>query len=356
MLQGIDKLGNRICNCPVCQCACAIRFCRRDRVKVAQEIQRSKESMASNQPSPFVLDPQTMLQKSMDHGAMLAVRDNSEKDTSDADVEFDATAFATQHLIHDPCFQSAKAKKQLQTAIGEKKRVSDRAGGLSIHVLREQAKKAPDAFKAVYANTNGDPISACGQSDKRFFRNGLSSSKIDVTNLLSSQSNNLAIQTPFSSSTPYSAVSIIDLSSLKPPPMGATPLQTRGCLFGVGDTVDTALQVDETSNLSSPPKKKSLPTTTTTPATDLVNRTRKRAFSQTRDKSQSNDVCKQSRAVTVFTQQKFPTARELAQLQIEEEENSSSNGDDYNNTANTERLTLSQKFLETQTEYHTDYN
>lgn len=86
-----------------------------------------------------------------------------------------------------------------------------------------------------------------------------------------------------------------------------------------------------------------------TPATDLVGRTRKCAFSQ----NQPEDVRKQSRAVTIFTQQKFPTARELAQLQIEEEGENPSNDD---NDDDNEGPTLSQKFLETLVEYHTDYN
>lgn len=62
---------------------------------------------------------------------------------------------------------------------------------------------------------------------------------------------------------------------------------------------------------------------------------------------------KEFRAVTVFTQEKFPIARELAQLEIENAQETKEQ-DEITNV--TDSNTLSQQFLETLTEYHGDYN
>lgn len=351
MLQGMDKQGNRVCNCPVCQCDCAVRFARKDRIKIAQETQLSKEG--DRIPSPILIDPRGMVQGALEHGAIHALRDLSHGDMVDDErLERNATAYATQHVIHDPAFQSAKTKKQLQAAVGPKNRISSRAPGKGIHELREQQRQMPDAFSTLYPS-NAAPTSSVSEKDKRFYSNGLSSAKLHPHSSLGPK-NSFTLENNVM--TPHSGVNNVDLSKLNHAIDGSNPLSTRRDLFvsGTGKSTDTALLVGDTE---SPTKAIQCLPEINTPATDLVHRSRKRAFQQSRNKNFSIEQRKEYRAVTVFTQEKFPIARQLAQLEMEEDNTDSkpaaTNSD--NEEDMTEEQSLSQKFLETLTEFHGEY-
>lgn len=320
-----------------------------------QEIQKAKEENC-NLPSPVVLDPAVMIQQAMDHGAIHALRDNSKKDSTAEILERDATAFATQHIIHDPVYQSAKTKKQLQAALGEKQRVSTKAARKSITELREQKRINPDAFQTLHGH-NYSTVTDIGHRDKRHFQNGLSHSKINIPRVLHpSSSAGKVLDRVVSTPTSQVDVNLAAINSPATEDSTNTSVPARRGLFVApadGQTIDTALSVSTEQSLPASPsvtvdnKKTSMHT----PATDLVLRSRKRAFKQSRDKNNSEDERKSFRSVTVFTQQKFAVARELAQLEIQQEEDNSAEEE----TEGEEPKTLSQNFLETLSEFHSEY-
>lgn len=361
LLQGIDKQGNRVCNCPVCKCSCSIRFARKDRVKVAQEKQRALEGNG-NMNSPIVLDLERMVQSALDHGAIYAMQtyDNLQASgVTNDDPGHNTTAFATQHIIQDPIFQSAKAKKELQTAIGPKQRESTRANGKGIHELREQARQAPDAFNTMYGRKKTHPEATSsvlyGEKNKRFYSNGLLASKMDP--VLSIKQFATAEQPAIKESnptTPHSLGMHVDLFTINETNPTSIPQHAQRELFGdTGSPSTLKTPVTVPVALSSPIRvTTNIPSTVTTPATELVRCSQKRAFQQGRNKTISLDERKVYQSVTAFTQKQFSVARELAQLEIEAEAEAEAEADNDED----DKKTLSQKFVETLAEYHTEYN
>lgn len=204
-----------------------------------------------------------------------------------------------------------------------------------------------------------DAASQVKATDKRFYSNGLSRNKVQKPILFASiqDSQESIYATPRSPSSQNIDVDLAAMDSSTSSTTTSLPTR-RGLLFeGPGHSLETALGVcDQSTNgktVASPAAAKMPAQNPTTPATNLVHRTRKRAFKQSRNPQNSTPERKQYCSVTVFTQSKFAIARELAQLEIE---NEAETQEAENNDVEVEEKPLSQSFLETLTEYHTDYN
>ena len=152
--------GQRKCLCDICSCSCCVTFPRNRRYEVALALQTKvgKDVIDVDSPSNTVSLLGNVIMSGVQNGVALAKQSNPAG--TDEEIAHDTSAYALQSLLGSAQFRSAKAVKDLQTAMGP---IPCTVGGKDIHTLRREKKSGQELI---------------AQQNERFIRNRLSKGKI----------------------------------------------------------------------------------------------------------------------------------------------------------------------------------
>ena len=157
----LDANGNRQCSCDICKCDCCIFFPRNRRYEVALAAASKTEVtdvIDVDDPASTVSLLGSVILNGIQNGVALARQ--KKVDSTPEEVGRDASAYALQGLLGSTQFRSARAVKDLQTAMGP---IPGTVGGKDINTLRREKKSGRELI---------------AQQDIRFIRNKLSKKPI----------------------------------------------------------------------------------------------------------------------------------------------------------------------------------
>ena len=216
----LDVNGKRQCSCDICKCDCCIFFPRNRRYEVALAAATKSEVtdvIDVDDPSSTVSLLGSVILNGIQNGVALARQ--KKVDSTPEEIGQDASAYALQGLLGNTQFRSARAVKDLQTAMGP---IPGTVGGKDINTLRREKKSGRELI---------------AQQDIRFIRNKLS--KNPITGPSSTHDTPIVISecdliTPSSSSFTGPSASLptplnLDSSGLFKPTSSAAARRSRIC-------------------------------------------------------------------------------------------------------------------------------